>query len=88
MIIEYQRITCMCILDGFKFFARNGAQVFSAAARGKYNPVSPRIEMLKEELKTMPDGPTVDKIKLRQDRSKISRDVTAAFEEYKSNSQK
>lgn len=87
-IIEYRKVTYMCILGGLKYFVRNGVQVFSTAARGSYSHVSPRIEMLKDEISSSPSGPALDKIRLRQDRAKIYGDVSAAFDEYKSSIKK
>lgn len=78
----------MCILRNIQNFVRNGSHVFSMAARGEYEHMSPRVKMLCEELAQSSDGASVDKQRLRQDRSKIYHDVSAAFDEYKSKSRK
>ena len=78
----------MSIFDSFKFFVRNGARVFSLAAHGEYEYTSARVEKLRYEMNTQPDGPAMDKLKLRQDRKKIYRDASLALEEYKSKTSK
>lgn len=75
----------MCLLNHIRQFVRNGAHVFSEAARGEYNHTSARVEYLKESLANQPSGPAIDRQNLRRDRARIYRDVSTAFNEYKSN---
>lgn len=70
---------CSPILRTIRNFVRNGFHVFSMAARGEYEHMSPQVRMLCEELAQSSDG----KQRLRRDRSKIYRDVSASFEECK-----
>lgn len=88
IVIEYKTSTAMCILRNIQNFVRNGASVFSSAARGEYEHMSPRVKMLCEEIADSSDGPAIDKLRLRQDREKISQDVSTAFEKYISKSKK
>lgn len=81
-IIEYQTFTPMCFIKKIHAFVSNGATVFAAAAHGDYRNTSPNIERLSKELQESADGPAIDRRKLRQDRDRIYKDVSNAFEEY------
>ena len=81
-IIEYQIFSPMRFFKKIHAFVSNGVTVFSAAAHGDYQNTSPNIELLNRELQESADGPAADRQKLRQDRKKIYKDVSDAFEEY------
>ncbi|MDE7025698.1 MAG: hypothetical protein K2O88_07445 [Paramuribaculum sp.] len=84
-IIETQISVTMCKVKNIRHFVKNGVRTFALAARGEYNVASPRIEVLADELKQSLSGPAADKLRLRQDRARISKDVSAAFQKYKQN---
>ncbi|MBD5232149.1 MAG: hypothetical protein HDS66_08380 [Bacteroidales bacterium] len=69
-------------------FIANGTSVFALAAKGEYSCTTSCVERLHQELEedTHKSGPAIDKEKLRQDRAMVSRDVDAAFRQYKSDS--
>lgn len=72
----------MCILKKIHAFVYNGATVLAKAAHGDYHRTSPNIERFNRELRESSEGPSADKRKLRQDRNRIYKDVSDAFEEY------
>lgn len=81
--IETQISVTMCIVKSIRHFVKNGVRTFGLAARGEYDVASPRIEVLCRELDYSMSGPVADKLRLRQDRARISKDVSAAFQKYK-----
>lgn len=88
ILIQQQQYT-MSIVKEFKNFIRNGASVFSQAARGEYKGISPRIQSLCKELEySSSNGVNTDKENLRHDRDNISRDASKAFHEYKKSHRK
>ncbi len=72
----------MCILDSIRRFVQHGARTFSEAAHGSYHNNSENIQTLTKELNESSAGPAIDKLKLRQDRTRVNRDVALAFEKY------
>lgn len=81
-VIILHILSPMCLFDKIQSFMSNGVTVFAAAAHGDYRNDSSDIKLLRRELQESANGALADKQKLRNDRYRIYKDVSDAFEKY------
>lgn len=79
---EKNKEVIMCIAKSITRFISNGGRVLRDSSRGEYNNESEFVSQLKKEL-FVESNKMDDKIKLKQDRTNIEKDVRNAWEKLK-----